>query len=574
MPMHVHLGALNESVDTDEILRSYDSCRAEQSIFRAHCREVAEVVYPDADLFDRSRNEGEKRGVGRQFDAAGMLALLKLASLLESRLTPRGRQWFGLEPEDPDLRKDAEIMRYLEGLRDAVLESLEAPGANFYGQMHEVYMGLGAFGNGALFTDEALPDESSDGAMRFIRAHIGNLCFLQNPHGVVDTIYREFSISAKAAKQMWGERTPPSVEQRLAANDVASKCSFLHCVRPRPSAAAYGRLGAGRGPFQSVYLSVVDRLALEVGGYHENPYAISRWTLAPEENYGRSPAMHALPNLNTLQEMMRTHIQAGHKQVDPPLLGYDDDELGGGRSVQLYPGGWNPGGLDSQGNALIKPLHTVGKIELSEAMLERERATVDDFFFVSLLQVGHEHPQRTATEVLQITEEQGWLMTPTLGRQQSELLGPFLRRAVAIMVRSGRVGPPPQKLLESGGHYKIVYLSPLTYAQRAGEARAIASTYEFLSGISAAKGGDPSVFDVMNDEEATRRFAQIQGVPQEVVRSEDEVLALRNERAQRQQLAEALAAGEQLGKIAKDVAASGIAAGPGAGAGMGTQPAV
>mgnify|MGYP003349941744 CR=1 FL=1 len=56
-------------------------------------------------------------------------------------------------------------------------------------------------------------------------------------------------------------------------------------------------------------------------------------------------------------------------------------------------------------------------IAINEKMMAEERGIIDDTFLVSLFKVLSEHPNMTATQVIELVNEKGMLVAPTLGRQ-------------------------------------------------------------------------------------------------------------------------------------------------------------
>ena len=77
--------------------------------------------------------------------------------------------------------------------------------------MHEGYKSLGAFGNSCLFIDEP-----KDGGVSYVQCHVGSSYIEVNPARRVDTLYRKYSMSAKAAEQQWGrEKLPEKVSRAL-----------------------------------------------------------------------------------------------------------------------------------------------------------------------------------------------------------------------------------------------------------------------------------------------------------------------------------------------------------------------
>src|SRR5581483_8372605 len=199
--------------------------------------------------------------------------------------------------------------------------------------------------------------------------------------------------------------------------------------------------------------------------YRTMPMAISRYVQTPGEIYGRGPAMFVLPALKTLNAEKRTFLKQGHRAADPVLFTSDDGVV----DASLRPGALNKGGINSDGKLLVAALPT-GQIQISEEMMQEEKALINDAFLVTLFQILTETPQMTATEVIERTNEKGILLAPTVGRQQSEYLGPMIEREVALLAEMHEIPPMPDVLREAKGQYNVIYSSPISRAMRAQEA--------------------------------------------------------------------------------------------------------
>ena len=91
------------------------------------------------------------------------------------------------------------------------------------------------------------------------------------------------------------------------------------------------------------------------------------------------------------------------------------------------------------------------------------RERIRTMFFLDQLQFQGA-PRMTATEVVERTERTLRLLGPTLGRLQSEFLGPMIERIYGVLSRSGRLPEPPESIAEQ--ELKIEYVS----ASRSGAA--------------------------------------------------------------------------------------------------------
>ena len=183
--------------------------------------------------------------------------------------------------------------------------------------------------------------------------------------------------------------------------------------------------------------------------------------------------------------------------------------------------------------------------------MEQRRKVINDAFLVTLFQILVETPSMTATEVLQRAQEKGALLAPTIGRQQTEMLGPLIEREFDILDSQGLIPPLPPALIEAGGEYEIEYVSPLSRAMKAEEGVGILRTLEMVQPIAAV---DPGVMDNFNTDEITRILADTNGAPQRILRSENEIAGMRDQRGQQEAMQAGLSAAPQAADAALKVA--------------------
>jgi hypothetical protein len=283
-------------------------------------------------------------------------------------------------------------------------------------------------------------------------------------------------------------------------------------------------------PFASYYVSIEGKALLSEGGYNTFPYSTSRYEQAPGELYGRSPAMEVLPAIKTLNEEKKVLLKQGHRTVDPVLLAHDDGVID---TFSLKPGAINYGGVSADGRALVQAL-PVGNVMIGKELMDDERLVINDAFLVTLFQILTETPAMTATEVMERTREKGILLAPTLGRQQSEYLGPMIERELDILSRQGVLPPMPGALLEAKGEYRIEYDSPLSRAQRAEEAAGAMRALETALNVANVTQ-DPSVLDVFDFDVMVPEMAEIQGMPTRWTKTKEKIEEVRQAREQAQQ---------------------------------------
>lgn len=485
-----------------------------------------------------------------QVDATGAGALVRFAAAMESMLTPRNSRWHRLVPSNKTLKRDRSVMLWFEDLTDVLFDYRYSPRANYASQKHEEYMGLGAFGTGCQFID-ALQFYGEKG-LRYRNMHLGQIYFKENHQGIIDTAYRRFSFTARQAVQRFqrmGIELPKQILEDAALPQGTEKPHFfIHCVKPREDYEAT-RLDVQGMRYASYYVSLTEKQFLKQDGYHTFPYTISRYVTAPNETYGRSPAMMCLPSLRLLNEQKKTFIKQGHRISDPILLAHDDGILD---MVSLKPGTGVPGGVSADGKLLVQPLPT-GDINTTIEMMEMEREVINDAFLVTLFQILVETPTMTATEVVERAREKGALLSPTMGRQQSEALGPQIEREIDVLTALKLIPPMPQKLLDARGEYLVEYDSPLSRMAKAEESAGFMQTVDWAA-EKAQLTGDMSIMDHFNFDVGIPKVAENRGVPASWMNGAQIVAQKRADRAKQAQQQQMIDAAPAISSTAKTAA--------------------
>jgi hypothetical protein len=201
------------------------------------------------------------------------------------------------------------------------------------------------------------------------------------------------------------------------------------------------------------------------------------------------------------------------------LLTADDGVV----DFSMRPGALNKGGMTADGKMLVGVLPS-GNIQITKEMMAEEKSLINDAFLVTLFQILTESPQMTATQVIERTNEKGILLAPTLGRQQSEYLGPMIHRELDILSRQRKLPPMPPRLKEAKGEYDVVYTSPLARAMRAQQAAGFMRTVETVKELVSITQ-DPTLLFPFNFTTAIPAIAEIQSVPESWMAGPDEIAA-------------------------------------------------
>lgn len=530
----------------EEALRDQSAMEEVKTNWNTQWRQIAQQVLPRSDYFNRiAIAEGEKR-TEHMFDSTAASACERAAAAMESELVPRTLMWHGLSVVDPDRTDDPKWKRWCEAATKVMFKARYAPMANFASQASESFLSLMAFGTQCLFVDELIGRH-----LRYKSIHISEIGIAENHVGMIDKVHRDFELTVRQAVQKFGLPSLPDRFADMLDKEPERKFKFLHVVKPNDDNDPDAR----RKALVSQYILCDGRKMVLAGGYRTMPYIVSRNVTGAKEIWGRSPAMTALADIRMLNEMEKTTLRAAHRAVDPPLLLSEDGAL---QAFSMRPNALNYGGVDSNGRPMAIPLQTGANLPLAFEMSDQKRKSINDIFYLTLFQILVQNPQMTATEALMRAQEKGALLAPTMGRQQSEWLGPMIVRELDILSAAGQLPPPPEPLGEID--LNVEYSSPWIKAQRAGEGLAIVNT---LNAILPFAQIEPKVMKRFNFEKIPGRLAEINGMPDDLIYTDDEMAELDDQAATAEAAQAAVAAAPALTQAQLNVAkANSLASAP------------
>lgn len=538
----------SEDQKAQEIIREQERMKSCRGVWDSHWQEIAERIWPDRALFQGDKTSGEKR-TEKVFESTPALALTRFAAAMEAMLTPRTQRWHRLSVADPALEDNAEVKRYLDAVTEALFRARYAAKANFASQQHEAYLSNGAFGTGVIFVDELVGE-----SLRYRAIPLSEIFIGENFAGIINRVHRRFTLTHRQAVDMFGkESLPDAIQTKSEGPQADEKSEYIHCVYENKERNPRDRTWKGMA-WRSVYVSVEGRKTIDEGGYRTMPYSIGRYITTPGEVYGRSPAMLVLPDIKMLNEQEKTIMRAAQRMVEPPLLVSEDGAL---QPFNVRPNALNYGYMSDNGTPLIQPLNMQGNIPLGIELQDQKRKIIQDAFLVTLFQILVDQPTMTATEAMLRAQEKGQLLAPTMGRWQSEQLGPMIEREIDILANAGMLPPMPKVLMDRGGVVEISYESPLNRAQRAEEGMAILNTLQAAGSVAQF---DPSVVKLFNTQEAMRELADINGMPAKLLYTKDEMAEINAADAQQQQIAQLLQAAPVAGQAAESFAKANVLA--------------
>lgn len=508
---------------------------------------LAEFILPNANggfFGDQSKGVRKDR---RVFSSVGSQANRDLASFLHATITNPAMDWSKLRFRSDELNNDDECVAWLQDSIKKVHISFNE--SNLNAEIGEGWGQIGALGTMAMFHEEIQGPTGAFDKFNFQTWHLSEIAYAENALGMVDTIYRKFTMTLKQMYEKFGDAIGPDLLDKLETSPLEEH-HLYHAIYSRPRKEVKkdaDKALAKERPIASCYvLCKGSRLLLEEG-YYEFPCYVPRWSTLPGEVYGYGPGHTALSDVRSLNKIWEEGLKALAKSVNPPLFSTKQNMF----TADLRPGKINTVRDVNQ----IKEFVTQSRLDLLEYSISTLTNTIKSAFYIDklLLPPRTETGEMTAFEVAQRLEQLQQILGPVVSRFNDELLTPMIMRSLKILQRNGVLRPYPQKLLEAakaGGtkavDIEILFVNSLARSQQLSELR---NVQQWVQETAMMGQINPEVLDRVNFDQVAEYSAKIRGIPEHMIKSDDEVEQTRQERNKQMQMAQALQAGEQLGNI-------------------------
>lgn len=506
--------------------------------WESHWQELRDLINTDASDFNRRSAPGARK-TDYVLDGTAPWALEQLASGLHTFLTSPTDRWFNLCIENYDYSRDYAALQWLEDISDLIYSQYSKSESNSNNSLHELYQDLGSFGTAIEYQEF----DRKSMCITFRPYPLADCRILENAQGMVDTIYRDVEMTTRQIRQFFPNLNNDKIEKQKNED----KCWIVtHAVFPRTDRDS-SKLTAVNKPFASIYFCKEADGIFGESGYDEFPYCVPRWTKRAGEVYGRSPGMTCLPDIKMVNAMERVQLRAVQKIVDPPLLTPSDGFM--------FPIETKPSSLiyyEDNGtapNQRLMPLETHGRVEVGEDKMQQKRDFIMRCFYADWITRMHKKERQTATEIMDDRNEMLQMMSPILGRLQTELLGRRLRRTYNLLSAAGLIPPAPSSIGDK--RLSIEYISPAAKAQMAVKGMKILSFTQEITPLAQVM---PEILDILNPDQMAQELAIYADVSRRVLRSPEEVAQIRATRQQSQAVATMAQTAQPMGAAMKDIA--------------------
>lgn len=515
--------------------------------------ELSDFIQPlRSRVLCREANRGDRK-TNKIINNTATMANRTQSSGMNSGITSPARPWFNLKPVARAIMEFGPVKSWFyectQRIRDVFLRS------NLYQVLPTCYLEMGTFGIGCIWVDE-----HPDTVIRCEAFTVGEYYVANGADGRVNAIFVEFDWSANQLAERYGKESLSQTAQSLidsGGGDKMIKCMQMVELNETRNP---DKRGSRNLPFTSLVWEVgsPDDKLLEHRGYHEFPAMVPRWDVLPGDAYGYGPGRVCLGDVKALQAYERQAARMVDAGSNPPLQA--PAELKGQPSSSL------PGGVTYV--PMVGPQNKMAPIyepnpgwltPIREKIQEHEQRIKEAFFADLFLMVSQLDTVRTATEIVARKEEKMLMLGPVLERINDELLDPLIDRTFNIMLRQSMpiwagiiqgeplLPEPPEELMDV--EIQAEYVSILAQAQKSQNVTGLERFAAFAGNLA---GAFPEVRDKINPDQMVDEYADAIGAVPTVVRGDDEVDAIRqqrNQKAQMQEAAQALGSGIQGAKL-------------------------
>lgn len=500
----------------EKILRRGAQMKGERTVHEATWRACYDLSYPEranglvGNVSD-SATDIEHRKV-RLLDSTGRESLRTLCAGIIGGVTPSNQQWAEL-----DAGRESEAERYwLSESARTIWEGIHD--SNFDAEIMDCMEDMGPAGWFTLYVDEAEEGGYQFECWPLAECYIGQ----SRKAGPVDIIYRYYVCTVEQLVALYGEtKVSDTTLQKFRDGKFDEKVEVVRVIQPRHK--SNGFLSRNQ-PFESVTIECVKRNVLAEGGYHEFPCIVPRWRRLPASVYATGPYLDALGDVRTLNLLVANELASTDIAVGGMWIAKSDGVLNAG-AVKIGPRKM----VFAADTDNMKALETGADFNVAWTVKAELQAQIRRTLLANQLE-PQDKPQMTAFEVHTRVQMLRQLLGPVFGRFQAELLTPLIERCFGIALRAGALGQIPRSL--QGRVYSVRYKSPLARAQMLDDVTAIEQSLLLTGQLAEARGGDESVWDGIDLDEAQRLAYEGRGVPITVLRKAEDIETRREQRAQ------------------------------------------
>ena len=470
--------------------------------------------------------------------------------------------WLGFEAPKKTLMKSDSIKKYMQEAAEQVSFGFDQ--STFYREYPECVKDAAVM-IGTMTTRDDLVKDRVVFRNRDPRNHYIGL----NADGEIDIDHFDVNMTAKMMLEQFGEDAlPPSIVKMAKGEDKKDpfgEFKLIHAVYENGSARP-GMVDNTDQPYISFYVlqysepgTTKDKWVLEKKGMRTKPINI-RFGTPTKSGYSISLAGYALTAAVKGNRYNMNSMRGSDMMVDPPRKA-KESLIHAIKKSKLGPGSTT---LMPTGEEMLDFMTT--KIDLRGVVEQISKLddVINDIFFVSFLEMltRRESTVKTLGEIYQMLAEMLRMMGPVIRANEDDCLEPATDAIWQYEERAGRMPDPPDELLEymyeqgdlaEDGSRKKIKIKNRYNGELARLKRSLPqskSTIEQLEFARACNAVFPGSAMIVRDRMFLERALVSRGMPQDELKSDEELAKIDAELAAKQQQQEQFEMAERAAKLA------------------------
>ncbi len=452
-------------------------------------QDINKYVKPQKNYFLNTTKHNSTEEI---FDSSAMLASDHLASFIWSLVNSSSLPWFSFLLKDENQNKENPLWN--EAVNKVVADSLLSPEVGFYYKSFELYSDLVNYGTAVFYSGYNLENNLA----LFKTIGLKDCYVLRSELDQTAGVIRKINLSQSEFKSFF------SKGNAIQSDDA--NVDILHIVIKSSLIKDQKNMAIGKD-WSSFYVLEKNGKILNHDGYKVCPYTVLRWASSCQSVYGESPAMLALPDIKTLNEIAKSIIVATQRQSDPPILVANESSIKG---AKIAPGSLIKGGISSvTGETLIKALNLDIKNENILKFYEQKKQMVLDVFYNSTISHNLQTKKMSATEVDINKEQQLSVLGPKVSRIQSEFLYPLLKRKYEILKDLGKIPALKNGDIPSVNCINVSFKGLFSKYQKVNSIKNLNSA---LSSLLLVEDLNPSEIENLDTKAVAQKIAKTYGI--------------------------------------------------------------
>lgn len=509
--------------------------------YEAVRRNVQQYVLPLAGAND---TDGFNTKGGRpytHYDDTAVIACERYAGFISQYLIPANRQWHKLKSTVDDLKDNKEVAEYFAAVNDILFKERYNARSGFREAMRKYFVEIAAFGNACMIVED-VPGEG----IRYRTLNTGAVWWKEDKNGFLDTFLIRWDLTLRQIEQQFSYNNMTEKMQGMLGNNSNTVERVLQLILPIKDIPKNIQDDLKvKTKDQRYYVFYVDEAfekIIKEEAHYIKPVTACRTNNLTGEIYGHGPAYKIINTIAALNRLQHDYLTAAEYKAKPAYIATND-------LIQQYrpitPNSIIYGGIDAEGRPALQSLLNNSDLSHMQLKIAEMQRTINDAFLLTLFQILAENPQMTATEVIERSNEKYTLLSSPLHQIADETFPDLVARELDILYRQQRLPEIPQQLVQAGVGYDIQYDNPFARLFGSDE---IKTMLEFYQSVVTYSQTNPDAMMIFDEEQALRRQAQLQSLHPKIIRSDEVVQAMKEQRAEAQQEQQAM---EQMNTLAQ-----------------------